>query len=95
MATYRLEAFSTDQRSDDVRYRAYTTSKTKADRFGFIPKIRFSDSGHGIVFSSSEVRPGERRLPTILTLSRHVERCLAGLPEDENGDGLPRQIAAA
>lgn len=48
--TYELLAYNTDCRYDDIRYRSYTTSKKKAEAFENIPKIQFSDSGHGIVF---------------------------------------------
>jgi len=55
MTVYVLEAYNTDSRyPDDVRYREYTTSKTKAELFNKIPKIQFSDSGHGVVFSARE-----------------------------------------
>lgn len=52
---YVLEAYNTDSRyPSDVRFRKYTTSKKLADKFRQIPKIQFTDSGHGIVFSASE-----------------------------------------
>jgi len=55
MAVYLLEGYNTDSRySADVRYREYTTSKRRAELFDKIPKIQFSDSGHGIVFSATE-----------------------------------------
>lgn len=73
MTTWLLEGYSTDGRSDDVRYRDYTTSQKKADAFRRVPKIRFTDSGHGIVFSARELRPGERRLPKVRILADHVQ----------------------
>ena len=60
---YELIGFNTDSRyRDDVRHREYTTSAKKAQLFGQIPKIQFTDSGHGIVFAASEHRG--RREPT-------------------------------
>lgn len=55
MTVWILEGYNTDRRyPDDVRHREYTTSRLKADLFKRIPKIQFSDSGHGIVFSARE-----------------------------------------
>ena len=71
MTVWLLEAFNTDCRyRDDIRYRAYTTSQRKADLFKQIPKIQFSDSGHGIVFSARE-HTG-RRERSIYTLADYV-----------------------
>jgi hypothetical protein len=73
MTTWLLEAYGTDSRySDDVRYRAYTTSRKKAEAFGRIPRIQFSDSGHGIVFSATELPPRTKKLPTRSGLSDYV-----------------------
>ncbi len=59
--TYELEAYNTDCRHpNDVRYRSYTSSKKKAEAFNKIPKIQFTDSGHGIVFHAREHR-GHRK----------------------------------
>lgn len=59
--TYELVAYNTDSRyPDDVRYREYTSSKKRADLFNKIPRIPFSDSGHGIVFSVRE-HTGKRK----------------------------------
>jgi len=70
MAVWELIGFNTDQRYDDVRWREYTTSKRKAERFAKIPKLQFSDSGHGIVFNA---RPhsGPRK-PVVRVLSEYV-----------------------
>lgn len=63
MTVWLLEGFNTDRRySDDVRHREYTTSQTKAELFDRIPKIQFTDSGHGIVFSATP--HSGKRLPT-------------------------------
>ena len=50
---YELIAYNTDSRyPNDIRYRDYTASKRMAAQFSKIPKIQFTDSGHGIVFQS-------------------------------------------
>ncbi len=68
---YELEAYNTDSRyQSDVRYREYTSSKRRAEAFNQIPKIQFSDSGHGIVFSAREHK-GKRK-PRISMLSTYV-----------------------
>lgn len=69
MTTYVLEMRSTAQWAD-VRYREYTTSKTKADMFQRVPKIQFTDSGHGIVPHVREHHG--RRLPKNMILRDHV-----------------------
>lgn len=70
MTVWCLEMRSTADWSD-VRYRAYTSSVKRKTRFEQIPKIRFSDSGHGIV-PVVEEKCG-RRLPEIATLRSYVE----------------------
>ena len=78
MTVYLLEGYNTDSRyMDDIRYRAYTTSKKKADAFNKIPKIQFTDSGHGIVFSASEYRGKQK--PTRYELDRYVREHLERL----------------
>ena len=72
---YELEAYNTDCRyTQDVRYRQYTSSKKKADAFNKIPKIQFTDSGHGIVFHAHET--SGKRKPTISLLRDYVEKNL-------------------
>lgn len=52
---WELVAYNTDSRyPDDVRWREYTRNKKLAEMFRKIPKIQFSDSGHGIVFCVRE-----------------------------------------
>jgi hypothetical protein len=59
----------------DVRYRAYTRSLSKADQFKRrVPKIQFTDSGHGIVPVVTEVTG--RREPVIRLVAKHVEDAL-------------------
>ena len=70
---YELLAYNTDCRfPSDIRYRDYTSSKKKAEKFEQIPKIQFSDSGHGIVFISREHR-GSRK-PIVWTLRNYVRK---------------------
>ena len=80
MTTWLLEAYGTDSRyGSDVRYRAYTTSRTKAEKFTRIPRIQFTDSGHGIVFHAEELPPRTRRLSPIYSLSDYVREQMAAL----------------
>ncbi|PBB75175.1 hypothetical protein CK227_10305 [Mesorhizobium sp. WSM4308] len=58
----------------DCRYRAYTTNAKKAENFRGLPKIRFTDSGHGIVPSVHEHKG--RREREIRTLSDYVQERL-------------------
>ena len=51
---WELIGYGTDSRYDDVRHREYTTSRKKAEMFERIPRIQFSDSGHGVVFHAVE-----------------------------------------
>ncbi len=63
MTVYILEAYNTDSRyPDDVRYREYTRCKERADLFNQIPRIQFSDSGHGICFSAREHKGTRKEL---------------------------------
>lgn len=66
MAVWVLEGYDTGAHNyagyDGIRHREYTTSKRKADLFSRIPKIRFTDSGHGIVFYATP--HSGKRLPT-------------------------------
>lgn len=61
MAVWMLEAYDTDGRN--ARCREYTTSRTKAEAWARIPRIDFTDSGHGIVFNVWAHQG--RRKPTI------------------------------
>jgi len=54
----------------DVRYREYTTSTKKAEIFKDVPRISFTDSGHGIVPHVREHR-GHRE-PRNMLLADHV-----------------------
>lgn len=74
MATlYELIGFSTERPGFvDVRFRDYTTSGRKAEKFSKIPKIQFSDSNHGIVFSAIPCR--SRTKPKINILQDYVNK---------------------
>lgn len=69
MTTYVLEMRSTAN-WQDIRYREYTSSKRKAELFKTVPRISFTDSGHGIVPHVREHRG--RREPRNMILQDHV-----------------------
>jgi len=80
MTTWLLEAYGTDSRySDDVRFRAYTTSRKKAEAFKAIPRIQFTDSGHGIVFWAEELPPRTPRKPTRRGLTDYISEHMGGM----------------
>jgi hypothetical protein len=70
MTTFVLEMRSTDN-WQDVRYREYTTSTKKAAIFKTVPKIAFTDSGHGIIPTVRE--HSGRREPRNMMLADHVQ----------------------
>lgn len=69
MPVYCLEMRSTAN-WDDVRYREYTTSARKAKAFEAVPKIQFTDSGHGIVPVVKDHRG--RKAKPISDLRQHI-----------------------
>lgn len=71
MTTYVLEMRSTAN-WQDVRYREYTTSEKKAEIFLGVPKVQFTDSGHGIVPHVREKAKGPRE-PRNMMLADHVQ----------------------
>jgi len=72
---WELTAYNTDSRyQNDIRYREYTASKKKAEAFKKIPKIQFTDSGHGIVFSAWPHK-GARK-PNVYILKDYVKEYL-------------------
>lgn len=79
MTIFCLELRST-QNWDDVRYRAYTGSVSKADRFRSVPRINFTDSGHGIVPVVSEGRQGR----LISVLADHVAAHMPAIARAKN-----------
>lgn len=75
MTTYCLEMRSTAN-WDDVRYRAYTASTRRAEAFkANVPRIQFTDSGHGIVPVMREHHG--RREPLISVLREHVDTAMS------------------
>jgi hypothetical protein len=73
---FKLEMRNTE-RWEDVRYRAYTSSRKKADEFmAKVTKIGFTDSGHGLVPTVSECK--SRTEPAIYIQDAHVRACLSG-----------------
>jgi hypothetical protein len=58
-----LEAYDTEMR--EARCREYTTIKRLAEKWQRIPRIQFTDSGHGIVFNAWPHPPGGKRQPTL------------------------------
>lgn len=70
MTTYVLEMRSTAD-WQHIRYREYTTSAKKAKLFENVPRISFTDSGHGIVPHVRE-HSGHREHRNML-LADHVQ----------------------
>lgn len=58
-----LEAYDTEMR--EARSRRYTTGDLTAEAWERIPRIDFTDSGHGIVFHALEHPRGKKRKPEI------------------------------
>lgn len=75
MARWELTAYDTEMRED--RSREYTTSKRTAELWDKIPRIQFSDSGHGVVFRVREMAAGERAkrvIPRMMHAHRELRR---------------------
>lgn len=87
MPVWKLEAFGTEQRGPtrDVRHRSYTTSKKRAEEFERIPRIQFTDSGHGIVFTATLKPSGLGRDRTIDGLRDYIREQLAIIREADRG----------
>ena len=82
---WELMAYNTDGRyPHDIRYRGYTSSKEVADLFQRIPKIQFSDSGHGIVFQAWAHKG--RRKPIVTDLCEYVREETLKLAEAAKPD---------
>ncbi len=80
MATWELTGYSTEERGENaVRHREYTTSKKTAELFDRIPRIQFTDSGHGIEFMAG-THTGPRR-PVKVGLREHVQHHMKLLRE--------------
>lgn len=91
MTRYCLELRSTADWGD-VRYRDYTTSKSKAERFRSVAKVQFTDSGHGLVpYVSSDGAP---RGPKVGILADYVREQMRALELiTVNGKGVVRVSA--
>lgn len=64
MTWFALEVYDTEQR--EVRCRRYTRSAKKAEAWERIPRIDFTDSGHGLVFQARPTSSGpNQRRPTL------------------------------
>lgn len=75
-----LEMRSTDN-WEDVRYRSYTKSAKIAERFKRVPRINFTDSGHGIIPVVKEHHGP--KLPLIRHLTDHVAHHLFSEPSHD------------
>lgn len=73
MPLWKLEGYDTEMR--EARCREYTTSEARKEAWEQIPRIQFSDSGHGIVFTSDMV--ARRSLPTIARMDHARDHLLA------------------
>lgn len=88
---YELKGYGTDSRYyPDIRYREYTTSRKRAEMFSKIPKIPFSDSGHGIVFCSN-LHIGNRK-PVVSALRDYVFKEMHKIMESEKKDKKSNKV---
>lgn len=85
MQLWMLVAYNTEN-SLDARYRIYSRSASRAAAFGKIPKIQFSDSGHGIVFNAREVP--QKTLPEIYGQNSVRDHVRQHAPRDAAGKNL-------
>lgn len=82
---WMLVAYNTEN-SADVRFRVYTRSWFRMSVFEKIPKIQFSDSGHGVVFVAREVP--DRTYPEIKGINSCRDHVRQHAPRDCNGKKL-------
>ena len=83
MSTWELTAFSTEERGEcAVRHRVFTVSEVKARAWRRIPRIQFTDSGHGIVFAARRVT-SRAGLPEKRAQQAHVDEHLPDLLQAE------------
>jgi hypothetical protein len=69
---FELIAYGTGSPTGDVRYREYTSSRRRAEMFAAIPKIQFTDSGHGVVFVARDHKG--RRSPEVRDVAEYVRK---------------------
>lgn len=96
MPVWELVGYDTGDHGSATRerYRAYTTSQKTAELFCRIPKIQFTDSGHGIVFHAF-THTGKRK-PERRGNEDHVRREMANLRRHEARNAArDRSVAAS
>ncbi len=72
---WELTGRSTEERGENgVRHREYTTSATTAKLFGQIPRLQFTDSGHGIVFAADEHSGKRQPVRRMEYVAEHMAR---------------------
>jgi hypothetical protein len=89
VTVFCLEMRSTQDWSD-VRYREYTSSRSRAEAFQKIKKIQFTDSGHGVVPVMRE-HTGRRELCNNV-LRQYVQEQIAKV-KDGDLEGWAKIIA--
>jgi len=78
MSVWCCIGYSTEEQGENkIRHRVYTQSEITAEAWRRIPRIDFTDSGHGIAFTSY-AHNGKRKLEK-LDLYRHVDEHLPRL----------------
>lgn len=85
MQLWMLVAYNTEN-SLEARYRVYTSSPKRARAFAKIPKIQFTDSGHGIVFAAREVP--QKTLPEIYGRNSVRDHVVTHASRDASGKKL-------
>lgn len=91
MTWFALEVYDTEQR--DVRCRRYTRSAKKAAAWERIPRIDFTDSGHGLVFTNRRTPTGpNKQRPTLSPHAYHQHEVRQALKERlEDGRDPPHR----
>lgn len=78
MPTWELVGFSTEEHGENaVRHREYTTSERTAALFSMVPRIQFTDSGHGIVFDARPHRGAKKPVRRMEHVREHMTRLRA------------------
>lgn len=88
MAVWALIGFSTEEYGDDaVRHREYTSSVSTAKLFSQVPRVQFTDSGHGIVFSAYPHRGKRKPVRRMEHVAKHMARLRAEARRSTGGVG--------
>lgn len=78
MIVWVLEGYDTGAHNyagyDGVHHRQYTTSAKTAELFSQIPRIQYTDSGHGIVFRAREHRGQRKPVKHMEYVTTHMKR---------------------